>query len=93
VYHGTCKTYQCNSCHAQTTLTSGTIFHKTKAIALQLVHAMYLFYSIKGSVSALELTRHLGICYRSAWETKAYSSRRSCMNDERNAFSRRNALN
>lgn len=70
VYHGTCKTYQCNSCHAQTTLTSGTIFHKTKLSLFSWFYAMYLFTQSKNSVSALELTRHLGICYRSAWRLK-----------------------
>lgn len=30
VWHGKVKTFQCNCCHTQTTLTAGTIFHATK---------------------------------------------------------------
>ncbi|TGU74811.1 IS1595 family transposase [Geomonas terrae] len=30
VYHGKVKTCQCKSCHSQTTVTSGTIFHSSK---------------------------------------------------------------
>ncbi|OEU77818.1 MAG: hypothetical protein BA869_10950 [Desulfuromonadales bacterium C00003107] len=30
VQHGRVKTFQCNRCHKQVTLTGGTIFHATK---------------------------------------------------------------
>jgi hypothetical protein len=30
VWHGRVKTFQCNCCHAQVTLRSGTIFHSSK---------------------------------------------------------------
>jgi transposase-like protein len=70
VYHGKCMTYQCNHCHAQTTLTSGTIFQGTRLPLSTWFFAMYLITQSKNNVSALELTRILGICYRSAWRLK-----------------------
>lgn len=70
VFHGSCKTYQCNRCHAQTTLTSGTIFQSTRLPLTKWFQALYLLTQSKNNVSALELTRMLGICYRSAWRLK-----------------------
>ena len=70
VYHGKCRTYQCNHCHAQTTLTSATIFQGTKLPLNTWFYAMYVITQSKNNVSALELTRILGICYRSAWRLK-----------------------
>lgn len=70
VYHGRCKTYQCNHCHAQTTLTSGTIFHGTRLPLFKWFYAIYQLTQSKNNVSSLELTRSLGICYRSAWRLK-----------------------
>ena len=70
VYHGQCKTYQCNRCHSQTTLTSGTIFQGTRLPLFTWFFAMYLLTQSKNNVSALELTRTLGICYRSSWRLK-----------------------
>ena len=70
VYHGECKTYQCNRCHSQTTLTSGTIFQGTRLPLATWFQAMYLMTQSKNNVSALELTRMLGVCYRSAWRLK-----------------------
>jgi hypothetical protein len=70
VRHGECKTYQCNRCHSQTTLTGGTIFQCTKLPLFTWFYAIYLLTQSKNNVSALELTRTLGICYRSAWRMK-----------------------
>lgn len=70
VWHGKAKTFQCNRCHAQTTLTSGTIFHATKLPLVVWFQAMYFLTQTKNNVSALELTRLLGVCYRTAWRIK-----------------------
>ena len=70
VWHGKVKTFQCKSCHGQTTLTSGTIFHATKLPLTTWFQAMYFLTQTKNNVSALELTRLLGVCYRTAWRTK-----------------------
>lgn len=70
VRHGKVKTFQCNRCHAQTTLTGGTIFHSTKMSLTTWFQAIYFLSQTKNNVSALELTRLLGICYRTAWRMK-----------------------
>ena len=64
------KTFQCKSCGSQTSLTSGTIFHSTKLPLTIWFQGMYFLTQTKNNVSALELTRLLGICYSSAWRLK-----------------------
>jgi transposase-like protein len=64
------KTFQCHRCHAQTTLTSGTIFHASKLPLRVWFQAMYVVTQNKSNVSALELMRLLGVCYRTAWRLK-----------------------
>jgi transposase-like protein len=70
VYHGKNKTYQCNHCHNQTTLTAGTIFQDTKLPLTLWFYAIYILTQAKNNVSGLELSRTLGIGYRSAWRMK-----------------------
>ena len=70
VWHDQVKTFQCNACHQQTTLTSGTIFHATKLSLRTWFLAMYFLTQTKNNVSALELTRLIGVCYRTAWRLK-----------------------
>lgn len=70
VWHGKVKTFQCNRCHTQVTLTGGTIFHSTKLPLVIWFQALYFLAQTKNNVSALELTRLLGVCYRTAWRIK-----------------------
>ena len=70
VWHDGVKTFQCNACHQQTTLTSGTIFHATKLSLRTWFKAMYFLTQTKNNVSALELKRLIGVCYRTAWRLK-----------------------
>ena len=70
VWHGSAKTFQCDHCRSQTTLTSGTVFHKSKIALTTWFQAMFLMTQSKNSIAALELMRVLGICYRSAWRLK-----------------------
>ncbi|CAI8740176.1 IS1595 family transposase [Methylocaldum szegediense] len=64
------KYWQCGHCRKQTTLTAGTIFESTKLPLTSWFLAMYLLTQAKNNVSALELMRHLGVCYRTAWLVK-----------------------
>jgi transposase-like protein len=64
------KYWQCRACHSQTTLTAGTIFQATKLPLTRWFLAMHLLTQAKNNVSALELMRHLGVCYRTAWRLK-----------------------
>jgi len=70
VWHGKVKTFQCRQCRTQVTLTSGTIFHSSKLSLVVWMQAMYLMTQSKNSISALELKRMLGVCYRTAWRIK-----------------------
>ena len=62
--------WQCSGCRAQTTVMCGTIFEATKLPLTTWFMAMHLLTQAKNNVSALELKRHLGVRYRTAWLLK-----------------------
>lgn len=64
------KLYQCNQCHHQTSLISGTIFEQTKLPLSQWFLAIYLITQSKTGLSALALKRALGVSYKTAWSMK-----------------------
>lgn len=65
------RTYwQCHRCRHQTTVTAGTVFEATKLPLTRWFIAMHLMTQAKNNVSALELKRHLGVRYKSAWLMK-----------------------
>jgi hypothetical protein len=49
---------------------AGTIFAATKLPLTVWFLAMHLLTQAKNNVAALELMRHLGVCYRTAWLVK-----------------------
>lgn len=62
--------WQCSTCREQTTAICGTIFQATKLPLTRWFLAMHLLSQSKNSVSALELKRHLGVRYKTAWLMK-----------------------
>src|SRR5699024_5574569 len=62
--------FQCHHCHQQTSLIAGTIFHATKLPLRTWFLAIYLLTQRKQSVSALQLSRDLGVSYNTAWRLK-----------------------
>ena len=62
--------WQCSSCREQTTVTCGTIFQATKLPLTRWFLAMHLLTQAKNNVAALELKRHLGVRYKTAWLMK-----------------------
>lgn len=62
--------WQCTHCRRQTSLLSGTIFAASKLPLTVWFLAMQLITQAKNNVSALELRRQLGVCYRTAWLIK-----------------------
>ncbi|WP_281649235.1 IS1595 family transposase, partial [Parendozoicomonas sp. Alg238-R29] len=62
--------FQCNRCHHQTSLTTGTIMESTKLPFTTWFLAMYLMTQTKNGISALELSRQLGISYNATWRLK-----------------------
>jgi len=62
--------WQCRACRHQCSAISGTIFESTKLRLRLWFLAMQLLTQSKNNVSALELMRQLGVCYKSAWLLK-----------------------
>jgi transposase-like protein len=62
--------YQCRACRHQSTLLSGTVFEATKLPLTTWFLAIHLLTSTKTNMAALELKRHLGVSYRTAWRLK-----------------------
>jgi len=61
------KRYQCRTCGHQDTLTAGTILQSTKLPLSTWFLAFYLIGQAKTGMSSLELSRHLGVKYDTAW--------------------------
>jgi len=57
-------------CHHQTSLTAGTIFHATHLPLTTRFLAIYLLTQRKTGLSALQLSRELGVSYNTAWQLK-----------------------
>lgn len=62
--------FQCSGCRYQCSLVSGTIFESSKVPLPSWFLAMHLMTQAKNNVSALELKRHLGVSYPTAWLLK-----------------------
>ena len=62
--------WQCTECRYQTSLIAGTIFEHSRLPLTTWFLALYLLTQSKTNLSALELSRHLGVCYSSAWRMK-----------------------
>lgn len=58
---------ECRNCGRQTSLTAGTVFHKTRQPLARWFLAMFLFVSSKQGISAVELARQIGVSYPTAW--------------------------
>jgi transposase-like protein len=67
VYDRRLKRYQCRNCGHQATLTAGTIMQATKLPLTSWFLASYLIGQAKTGISSLELSRHLGVKYDTAW--------------------------
>jgi transposase-like protein len=62
--------WQCAGCQYQCSVLSGTVFEASKLPLTRWFMAMQLLTQSKNNVSALELKRQLGVCYRTAWLLK-----------------------
>ncbi|AZK88883.1 IS1595 family transposase [Xanthomonas oryzae pv. oryzae] len=67
--HGTTY-WQCTACYRQTSLRSGTVMDNSKLPLRTWLLGMYLLGQSKTNLSALELMRHLGVSYPTAWPMK-----------------------
>ena len=62
--------WQCSQCRHQASLRAGTVFEHSKLPLTTWFLAAYLLVQSKTNMAALELMRHLGVCYRTAWRLK-----------------------
>jgi hypothetical protein len=61
---------QCRHCHHQSSVTTGTIFASTKLALTTWFLAVFFPTQPKNGISALELKRHVGVSYQTAWRVK-----------------------
>ncbi len=59
--------YWCGSCRKQFTVTTGTIMHATKTPLQNWIVAIYSVMTARKGVSAMQLSKELGVQYRTAW--------------------------
>jgi len=59
--------YECANCYRQSTVISGTLFHATKLPLTKWFWAIYWISSDKGGISALRLSKLIGVSWRSAY--------------------------
>lgn len=64
------KVYQCNRCHYQTSIIRNTVFHSTKLPLVKWFLAMFFISQSKNGISSLEMKRHIGVSYPTAWSIK-----------------------
>jgi len=62
--------FQCCACRYQSSLVAGTIFEFSKLPLPTWFLALHLMTQAKNNVAALELKRHLGVSYPTAWLMK-----------------------
>lgn len=77
------RTWECAGCRYQTSLTAGTVLHKTHTPLHLWFWAAYLMSTGTPGISAMQLQRQLGLGrYESAW-TMLHKLRRAMANPER----------
>ena len=59
--------FECAQCHAQTRITAGTLFHATKLPLTKWFWAIYWVSCDKGGISALRLSKLIGVNWRTAY--------------------------
>lgn len=61
------RVFQCNDCRRQTSLTAGTVFHRSRVPLPKWFWAIYRLAHDKKGCSALLLSKELDVCYPTAW--------------------------
>lgn len=60
------KVYQCRQCRHQVSVTAGTLFHSTNLPLVKWFWAIYLVAADKGGISAMRLSKHIGVSWPTA---------------------------
>ncbi len=61
------RVHECRACGYQGSVTAGTIFHKTRVPLSEWFWAIYRISQGKKGVSALQLSKEIGVSYPTAW--------------------------
>ena len=59
--------YQCAECHHQTSVTAGTLLHKSHVPLTKWFLAFYFVCQDKRGISAVQLSFRIGVTYKTAW--------------------------
>jgi transposase-like protein len=62
-----CRLFECASCKLHFSATTGTMFHDSHLPLQKWFMAMALMCEAKKGISALQVSRHIGVAYRTAW--------------------------
>ena len=74
-------TYWHKACRQQFTVTTGTCMHATKRPLRDWIYAIYSVMTARKGVSAMQLSKELGVQYRTAWHM-LHRIREACGNGE-----------
>ena len=74
--------YECRDCGRQTSVTSGTVLHRSKLPMQMWFWAAHLMATHSNGMSALQLAAQLGVTYKTAW-LLAQKLRRSMVDPDR----------
>lgn len=66
-YMASRRVHECAACGYQCSVTAGTIFHKTRVPLLDWFWALYRMSQGKKGISALQLSKEIGVAYPTAW--------------------------
>ncbi len=75
----------CKACGRQTSLTAGSVLHRTRLPLTVWFWATYLVTTHTPGLSAVQLQRQLGLSYETAWAL-LHKLRRAMVNPEREAL-------
>jgi len=62
-----CRLFECGDCKLHFSATTGTLFHDSHLPLTKWFMAMALMSEAKKGISALQVSRHIGVAYKTAW--------------------------
>jgi len=62
-----CRLYECAECGLHFSVTTGTLFHDSHLPLQKWFMAMALMCEANKGISALQVSRHIGVAYKTAW--------------------------
>jgi transposase-like protein len=62
-----CRLFECAECKLHFSATTGTLFHDSHLPLTKWFMAMALMAEAKKGISALQVSRHIGVAYKTAW--------------------------